>query len=150
MAAKMTAEQVAAKMRQHLTAARKAAEIALYQGGSIVMTEAKKRAPVDFGTLKGSGYVTLPRRQGGETIVEVGFGGAAKAYAKRQHEELSYRHEVGEAKYLENAISHTEAEVRAWVKRVAENALSSGYPPVRPPSLHVKHPDDGEKPNGAE
>lgn len=145
MAGKMTAEQVAAKMRRHLSAAVQAAETALYQGGSIIMTEAKKRAPVDLGTMKSSGYVTLPMRQGGSVVVEAGFGGAAKAYAVVQHENLGYRHEVGEAKYLENAINAKEQEVRDRIRRIADRALESGHArrPSKDPS-HVTNPDDGE------
>lgn len=152
MAGKMTAEQVAAKMRRHLNAAVQAVETALYQGGSIIMTEAKKRSPVDLGTMKSSGYVTLPTRQGGDVVVEAGFGGAAKAYAVIQHENLSYSHidektgkQVGEAKYLENAINAKEQEVRDRIKRIADRALESGY--ARRPSkdpAHVTNPDDGE------
>ena len=136
----MTPEQVAAQLRRHLDAARKAAETALYQGGSIIMTEAKKRAPLDVGTLRNSGYVTLPKREGDEVFVEVGFGGAAKAYAVKQHEELSYHHEVGEAKYLENAINVKEQEVRAHVKRVSEAALASGRDVDRGPRVHPPVP----------
>jgi hypothetical protein len=136
----MTPEQVAAQLRKHLDAARKAAEAALYQGGSIIMTEAKKRAPLDVGTLRNSGYVTLPQRAGDEVFVEVGFGGAAKAYAVKQHEELSYHHEIGEAKYLENAINVKEEEIRAHIKRVSDAALSSGRDVDRGPRVHPPVP----------
>lgn len=136
----MTPEQVAAQLRKHLDAARRSAEAALYQGGSIIMTEAKKRAPLDVGTLRNSGYVTLPKREGDDVFVEVGFGGAAKAYAVKQHEELSYHHEIGEAKYLENAINVKEEEIRAHIKRVSDAALSSGRDVDRGPRVHPPVP----------
>lgn len=136
----MTPEQVAAQLRKHLDAARRSAEAALYQGGSIIMTEAKKRAPLDVGTLRNSGYVTLPQREGDDVFVEVGFGGAAKAYAVKQHEELSYHHEIGEAKYLENAINVKEEEIRAHIKRVSDAALSSGRDVDRGPRVHPPVP----------
>jgi hypothetical protein len=140
----MNAAQLQAELAKRLNAAVKAAETALYQGASIIMTEAKKRAPLDVGTLRNSGYVTLPRRDGNDVSVEAGFGGAAKAYAVRQHEETSYNHEVGEAKYLQNAIDAKENEVRARVQRLADKALASGrapgggsYPHPREPSEEV-------------
>jgi hypothetical protein len=139
----MTPEQVAAQLRRHLEAARKAAERALYEGGSIIMTEAKKRAPLDVGTLRNSGYVTLPKREGDEVFVEVGFGGAAKAYAVKQHEELSYHHEVGEAKYLENAINAKEQEIRDRIARLADRALETGRAPSGGSYPHPRHPDEG-------
>ena len=138
----MNAQQIAAQMQKHLNAAKKAAEKALYQAGSIIMTEAKQRAPVDVGTLRNSGYVTLPRRQGGDTFVEAGFGGAAKAYAVRQHEELAYRHEVGEAKYLENAINAKEQEVRERIARLTDKALTTGRQPAGGSYPHPKQPDE--------
>ncbi|HEY7824085.1 MAG TPA: HK97 gp10 family phage protein [Acidimicrobiia bacterium] len=143
----MTPKQVEAELRRHLSAVQRAAEAALYQGGSIIMTEAKQRAPVNKdprvtgGTLRNSGYVTLPRTDSEGTFVEVGFGGAAKAYAVRQHEELSYRHEVGEAKYLERAINATEKEVMAHVKRVAARAMQTGRSEHRGPQLYPKAPE---------
>lgn len=137
----MTPKQVEAELRRHLSAVQRAAEAALYQGGSIIMTEAKQRAPLDVGTLRNSGYVTLPRTDSEGTFVEVGFGGAAKAYAVRQHEELSYRHDVGEAKYLERAINATEKEVMAHVKRVAARAMQTGRAEHRGPQLYPKAPE---------
>lgn len=137
----MTPKQVEAELMRHLSAVQRAAEAALYQGGSIIMTEAKQRAPLDVGTLRNSGYVTLPRTDSEGTFVEVGFGGAAKAYAVKQHEELSYRHDVGEAKYLERAINATEKEVMAHVERVAARALQTGRAEHRGPQLYPKAPE---------
>ena len=138
----MTPKEVEFKLRKHLEATLKSAEAALYQGASIIMTEAKKRAPLDVGTLRNSGYVTLPRRDGNDVSVEAGFGGAAKAYAVRQHEETSYNHEVGEAKYLQNAIDAKENEVRARVQRLADKALASGRPPGGGSYPHPREPSE--------
>lgn len=148
----MNAAQLQAELAKRLNAAVKAAETALYQGGSIIMTEAKKRTPVNKdpkitgGTLKSSGYVTLPQRQGDEVFVEVGFGGAAKAYAVRQHEETSYVHETGEAKYLQNAIDFKEDQVRSRIKRLTEKALFDGRAPGGGSAPHGKTPDEGGEP----
>jgi len=140
----MTPKQVEAQLRKRLIATQKAAETALYQAGSIIMTEAKKRAPLDVGTLRNSGYVTLPTTSSDGTFVEVGFGGAAKAYAVKQHEELSYNHEVGEAKYLERAISAKEAEVRNRIARLTDRALETGRAPSGGSYPHPRTPDEGQ------
>ena len=62
--------------------------------------------PVDTGALRSSGQVVGPDTQG---KVEIRYGGAAAPYAVRQHEELNYRHDVGEARYLTRALERWEA-----------------------------------------
>jgi hypothetical protein len=73
--------------------------------GEEIMTDVKASRPgagipKDEGTLAGSGRVTGP---GPDDVVRVSFGGAAAPYALRQHEDLSYRHPLGEARYLVRA-----------------------------------------------
>lgn len=139
----MTPKEVEAKLRRHLEATLKSAEAAIYQGASIVMTEAKKRAPLDLGTLQNSGYVTLPRRDGGGVFVEAGFGGAAKAYAVRQHEESSWQHEAGrESHYLLNAINATEGQVARRIKKVAQLGLDTGIAQSVGEKSHEQEPSE--------
>ena len=57
--------------------------------------------PVDTGAMRASGRVTGPDTSG---AVELSYGGAAAPYTLRQHEELSYRHPVGEARWLVRAL----------------------------------------------
>ena len=119
--------KVSMKGEKELRAALKAAEkrvgqataAALYVAGNAVMTEAKQRAPVDLGVLRNSGYVTLPIAK--SPRVEVGFGGSAEQYALVQHERTEFRHEVGEAKYLENAINAVD------VRGIVEAELAAGF-----------------------
>jgi len=109
----------------------------LYAGGNVIMEEAKRRSPVDTGTLAGSGYVTLPEMDGSDVVVEFGFGGPAESYAVRQHEDLSYRHPVGQAKYLESAMDDKAQEASETVARVAAASVSLGggvLPSVYPTS----------------
>ena len=73
---------------------------ALYREGEAIMAESKGEVPVDTGTLRSTGHVNLPKRVGGEIVVELGYGGPATPYALRQHENLQFRHPVGKAKYL--------------------------------------------------
>lgn len=96
-------------MRAQLTgvAAQASAAIAraLYQEGQTILTESKERVPVDTGTLKSSGYVTEPVRDGTAVRVTVGYGGAAAEYALYVHEDMEARHTVGGPKYLESVIN---------------------------------------------
>lgn len=109
---------------------------ALYVAGNEVMTEAKSRAPIDTGVLRASGYVTIPDVE--RPKVEVGFGGAAADYALVQHERTEFHHEVGEAKYLSNAID--AVDVQGIVSDEIEKALASGNATM-PPGDHRSEPE---------
>ncbi len=62
---------------------------ALYAEAEIEMAEAKRRTPVDTGTLRNSGHVQPPVKDGNSTSVVLGFGGPAGAYALAVHEHPS-------------------------------------------------------------
>jgi hypothetical protein len=109
---------------------------AVYVAGNEVMTEAKSRSPVDTGVMRASGYVTIP--DAANPKVEVGFGGAAEAYVLRQHEHTEYRHEVGEAKFLSNAVDVTD--IRGIVNDEIAAALESGDAEM-PPGAHRDAPE---------
>lgn len=74
---------------------------ALYRIAEQIMREAKEQTPVRDGILRASGTVSLPDVGPDGVTVTMGFGGAAEAYAVEQHENLQYRHTVGNAKFLE-------------------------------------------------
>lgn len=68
-----------------LTAAR-----ALFEEAEAIMADSKEHyVPVDLGTLKNSGHVELPKIDVDGVSVQLGYGGAAKAYALAVHEHLS-------------------------------------------------------------
>lgn len=74
----------------------------LYQEAEIIIGAAKTDyVPVDTSALKNSGFVNLPEVSGSRTTVTFGFGGPAAPYAVYVHEDLTKRHTVGQAKYLE-------------------------------------------------
>lgn len=77
---------------------------ALYAEANRALNMSRPLVPVDTGVLRGSGVVLQPQRSGSGVRVVMGYGGAAKAYALKQHEELSYRHRVGQAKYLVEGV----------------------------------------------
>lgn len=102
----------------------KAAAAGLYQAAEQVRGNSMERAPVDFGALKGSHYVTLPEIDGDKVSVIVGAGGPAKDYAIVQHENLTFRHEVGEAKFLEKAVDEVSPDIGGIIANGARRALA--------------------------
>jgi hypothetical protein len=82
-----------------------ALRMAVTEEAQIAMRDSKRIVPVKDGPLKESGTVLPPTVSGTRVTVELGYGGAASAYAMRQHEDLSYKHKSGkQAKYLENPV----------------------------------------------
>jgi hypothetical protein len=89
-------------MQSRLLAYPKKVKAALVLEAEIIMTDSKQNyCPVKDGILKGSGHVEVDENR---VSVTLAYGGAAGAYAARQHEELDYHHTVGEAKYLEKPL----------------------------------------------
>lgn len=81
-------------------AVREAAAAALTDGAEHLLFEANKTVPIEEHTLEGSGTVDPATPQ--SLVARVGYGGAASAYAARQHEETGWRHDAGRrAKWLE-------------------------------------------------
>lgn len=88
---------------------------AIYAEAQIEMTESKRRCPVSPvpapkgvvpGTLRASGRVSLPERNGRDISVVLSYGGAAD-YAVVQHERLDFFHTTGQAKYLESVLNES-------------------------------------------
>jgi hypothetical protein len=89
----------------------------LYKEAQMLMTEAKRRTPVDTGNLKSSGHVSKPQIKAGDVSVSLGFGGPAGVgnqahdtnkedvhYALYVHEIFAH-HGVGQWKYLESVLN---------------------------------------------
>ena len=90
--------------------------IALANEALIAFRQSQREVPVKLGTLKGSGAIIPPSVVGDEVIVEVVYGGAAKKYAKIQHDNTSFRHpRGGKAFYLKDPV---EARRNGFDKRV--------------------------------
>lgn len=78
--------------------------------GQDLLGKSVRRAPLDIGDLRGSGFSEVDG-----TTTTVGF---TEVYALRQHEELNYRHQDGEAKYLENPLKEN---IDRYVKYLADS-----------------------------
>ena len=121
---------------------------ALRTGGEAILTEAIDQAPIDTGTLRRSGTVTVgklpdsariyeaaeagnemkdafPEPVGKEKAVYISFN---TPYARRQHEELDYEHpRGGKAKYLEDPFNRNKDKVIKYVNKKIRKALKDAH-----------------------
>lgn len=103
--------------------AQRASASAVYKMGNDIIQEAQSRAPVDTGAMRASGTVSLPQTQGFRVWCAFGFGGPSKAYVVAQHENLTYAHPEGEAKFLENAMIQLAPEARRRLAKYFREAM---------------------------
>lgn len=88
--------------------------------GEEIMTDVKDSrpghgVPVDEGTLRNSGRVEGPDGPKDAPRVQMSFGGAAAPYALIQHEVTTFRHPVGEPRYLVRGMERwSPAGSAAW------------------------------------
>ena len=104
-------KEMQAKLRALAQEFPEAVRRSLYYRGELIMTTSKQRyCPVRDGHLRNSGHVVpLPKPAIG---VVLGYGGPAGigtnsqgvGYAVIQHENLTFAHKVGEAKFLEKPL----------------------------------------------
>jgi hypothetical protein len=117
---------------------------ALRTGAEAILTEAIDETPIDTGTLRRSGTVTVGALPDGAQVYEAaesgsdmkdafpGPEGKEKAvyisfntpYARRQHEELGYQHpRGGKAKYLEDPFNRNKKKVLKYADKQIRKAL---------------------------
>jgi len=139
------------RIKEAVKIAEDAALKALRTGAEGILTEAIDEAPVDTGTLRRSGTVTVgslpknpgqiyqdarPVEEGGqekehkdafpepigkEKAVYISFN---TPYARRQHEELGYNHPLGgKAKYLEVPFNRNKKKVVKYAELKIKKAL---------------------------
>jgi hypothetical protein len=97
--------------------------------GEEIMTDVKASrpgagVPRDTGALAGTGRVEGPVPTPFGPVVELSFGGAAAPYALPQHEILTYRHKVGEARYLVRGMERWKPGGSAAMDALRENAAA--------------------------
>jgi len=100
--------------REVMDKVHKAAAEALNDGAKELLRVANVTAPYRKGILADSGDVeeATPRH----LTATVGYGGAAAAYAARQHEETTWHHAPGlRAKWLEMAAKEDGRRIMDWV-----------------------------------
>lgn len=96
----------------------RAAMKALKAQAVILKGKSQALCPVESGTLKGSCVI-----EEHENSIVVGYGGAASSYAAIQHENMSFSHTVGQAKYLEQPATEMEDEIKAAVAQAVKEAF---------------------------
>jgi hypothetical protein len=132
------------RIKEAVKIAEDAALKALRTGAEAILTEAIDETPVETGTLRRSGTVTVGGLPDGEQVYAAaeagtdmkdafpGKVGKEKAvyisfntpYARRQHEELGYNHPLGgKAKYLEDPFNRNNKKVLQYVKKQVKKAL---------------------------
>lgn len=98
------------------------AAIALNEVAEETMTDSKEHTPVEFGVLKGSGHVfqhATPARM----EAKLAYG---TEYAIYVHERTELRHEVGEAKFLENALNRTSSTIAKRITSKMRAIMAGG------------------------
>ena len=132
------------RIKEAVKIAEEAGLKALRTGAEAILTEAIDEAPVDTGTLRRSGTVTVgglpdevqvyeaaesgtemkgafPGPVGKEKAVYISFN---TPYARRQHEELGYNHpRGGKAKYLEDPFNRNKDKVLKYAEKQVKKAL---------------------------
>ena len=132
------------RIKEAVKIAEEAALKALRTGAEAILTEAIDEAPVDTGTLRRSGTVTVGKLPDGARVFEAAEAGnemkdafqkkigKEKAvyisfntpYARRQHEELGYEHpRGGKAKYLEDPFRLLKQKVLKMAELKIKKAL---------------------------
>lgn len=94
----------------------KVVDTIVFGAASLVHKDAADRTPIETGTLKATA-----------TVVPTGPGQAhityGTKYARRQHEEIGWAHQDGEAKFLENALHAQRDKVRDFIQDQIRKAL---------------------------
>ena len=134
------------RIKEAVKIAEEAALKAFRTGAESILTEAIDEAPIETGTLRRSGTVTVGKIPNMETVFEAaeagremkdafpGKEGKEKAvyisfntpYARRQHEELDYNHPLGgKAKYLEDPFSRNKDKVLKYAAKQVKKTLKA-------------------------
>ena len=132
------------RIKEAVKIAEEAGLKALRTGAEAILTEAIDETPIDTGTLRRSGTVTVGALPDGAQVYEAaesgsdmkdafpGPEGKEKAvyisfntpYARRQHEELGYQHpRGGKAKYLEDPFNRNKKKVVKYAELKIKKAL---------------------------
>ena len=132
------------RIKESVKIAEEAGLKALRTGAEAILTEAIDETPIETGTLRRSGTVTVGAPPDGTQVYEAaesgndmkdafpGPEGKEKAvyisfntpYARRQHEELGYNHPLGgKAKYLETPFNANKKKVIKYAERKIKEAL---------------------------
>jgi len=132
------------RIKEAVKIAEEAALKALRTGAEAILTEAINEAPIETGTLRRSGTVTVGALPDGAQVYEAAESGSnmkdafpgpegkekavyisfSTPYARRQHEELGYNHPLGgKAKYLEDPFNRNKEKVLQYAEKQVKKTL---------------------------
>jgi len=132
------------RIKEAVKIAEEAGLKALRTGAEAILTEAIDETPIDTGTLRRSGTVTVGALPDGAQVYEAAESGSnmkdafpgpegkekavyisfSTPYARRQHEELGYNHPLGgKAKYLEDPFNRNKEKVLQYAEKQVKKAL---------------------------
>lgn len=132
------------RIKEAVKIAEEAGLKALRTGAEAILTEAIDETPIDTGTLRRSGTVTVGALPDGEQVYEAAKDGSEMKdafpdpvgkekvvyisfntpYARRQHEEVGYNHpRGGKAKYLEVPFHRNKKKVVKYAELKMKKAL---------------------------
>lgn len=112
-------ESVVARLKQDQKARRKALFGGLKKGGLFVQRESQKIVPVRYGDLKRSAFTRASDEQG-RKVVSVGY---TVEYAIYVHENLDNHHEIGQAKFLEDAANNNKTQIVQVVRQHVQKVM---------------------------
>lgn len=118
----------AGRLRAKLQAAASAGPMAIQakfvQIAEQILTDSKQNyVPVDTGALRASGFTEGPEVTGPFIAMTLGFGGPSASYAVIVHEDLTKRHPVGQAKYLEIPLRKAIAGMANTIAQFTRNNI---------------------------
>jgi len=132
------------RIKEAVKIAEEAGLKALRTGAEAILTEAINEAPIETGTLRRSGTVTVGALPDGAQVYEAAESGSnmkdafpgpegkekavyisfSTPYARRQHEELGYNHPLGgKAKYLEDPFNRNKEKVLQYAEKQVKKTL---------------------------
>ncbi len=132
------------RIKEAVKIAEEAGLKALRTGAEAILTEAIDETPIDTGTLRRSGTVTVGALPDGAQVYKAAEAGTemkdafsdpvgkekavyisfSTPYSRRQHEELDYEHpRGGKAKYLETPFNANKKKVIKYAERKIKEAL---------------------------
>lgn len=122
----LNADQVRKVILQRGTAGARILRDTLMEEATKAFSESQREVPHADGPLRNSGQIIPPKVTGdGRVEIVLGYGGAASAYAVRQHEDLGLRHPdpnnpksspSGKAKYLEDPMKRARDRIPGKLK----------------------------------
>lgn len=100
----------------------------LFREAEQVMAMSKRDyVPVDTGALRASGFVDTPVQTAMGGSVTLGYGGPSAPYAVIVHEDLTKRHPVGQAKYLEVPLRARIQGMQAVLRQRTGDAIRQAF-----------------------